>query len=174
MAGLNSPLHLPVGRSSDFIIHIYSCDQWVMKGSVSHVQSGRSMAFHSLMQMILAVQNKMNEIGYPQTSTSSRSWQSGAFSADASYSELEFESGQPEDMMPESIQASFLIRIQFRQNASWQGTLIWMDNKESCAFRSLLELISLIADAVLISQTQYMETEKPSIARTLINNEDVL
>lgn len=38
----------------------------------------------------------------------------------------------------------FLLRVQFRRNASWQGTLQSMKNRKTCIFRSVLELGSLM------------------------------
>ncbi|NLM46965.1 MAG: hypothetical protein GX200_09225 [Firmicutes bacterium] len=43
---------------------------------------------------------------------------------------------------------NFHIRIQFRQNASWQGTIHWLDRKQSKNFRSMLEMVMLIQDAI--------------------------
>ncbi len=41
----------------------------------------------------------------------------------------------------------FFIRVQYRQNSSWQGTIQWMDGKKTAIFRSTLELGNLINDA---------------------------
>jgi hypothetical protein len=38
----------------------------------------------------------------------------------------------------------FLIRVQFRRNTSWQGTLQSMNSRKSCIFRSVLEMGYLI------------------------------
>lgn len=43
--------------------------------------------------------------------------------------------------------ATFVIHVQFRQNASWQGTIQWVDGKKTQRFRSTLEMIKLISDA---------------------------
>ena len=43
---------------------------------------------------------------------------------------------------------SFLVRVQFRQNASWQGTVQWLEEKRTCNFRSLLELLLLIQETL--------------------------
>ena len=39
---------------------------------------------------------------------------------------------------------SFVIQILSTQNATWQGTLTWMDGRKKQPFRSALELIKLI------------------------------
>ncbi len=38
----------------------------------------------------------------------------------------------------------FLIRVQFRRNTSWQGTLQSMNSRKSCIFRSVLEMGYLV------------------------------
>jgi len=55
--------------------------------------------------------------------------------------------------------ATFLIRILFRQNASWQGSVTWLEGGQSQSFRSALELI-LLMDSVLKQD----ENEEPSSA----------
>ena len=46
------------------------------------------------------------------------------------------------------IKATFLVQILFRQNASWQGRLIWIETSSESSFRSALELINLIDSAL--------------------------
>ena len=43
---------------------------------------------------------------------------------------------------------SFVIRVQHRQNSSWQGRLTWMDEDKTVYFRSIWEMIKLIDDAL--------------------------
>lgn len=38
----------------------------------------------------------------------------------------------------------FFVRVQYRCNSSWQGTIQWMDGKQQKIFRSVLELGNLI------------------------------
>lgn len=43
---------------------------------------------------------------------------------------------------------TFLLNIYNRQNATWQGTVTWIDKNEKQQFRSALELIKLIESAL--------------------------
>ncbi|QHI73906.1 hypothetical protein Ami3637_05035 [Aminipila terrae] len=43
--------------------------------------------------------------------------------------------------------ATFILQIKFRQNASWQGTVQWVEKKQTLNFRSALELIKIIDSA---------------------------
>lgn len=51
--------------------------------------------------------------------------------------------------------ASFVVHILHRQNATWQGKVTWMEKDRSQNFRSALELLKLIDDAL----TQNEENE---------------
>lgn len=44
--------------------------------------------------------------------------------------------------------STFLIRIYFKQHANWQGTIQWLEEDKTVPFRSVLELISLLNEAV--------------------------
>ncbi|MDR1060790.1 MAG: hypothetical protein LBL83_06190 [Clostridiales bacterium] len=55
----------------------------------------------------------------------------------------------------EALRLSFVIRLQYRQNASWQGEVQWTDCKSGSAtvqFRSLLELLALMWEARALAQ----------------------
>lgn len=52
-----------------------------------------------------------------------------------------------------SPKATFIVRIHFRQNSTWQGSVTWADNKRTQNFRSALELVRLM-DSALRDQAQ--------------------
>lgn len=41
-----------------------------------------------------------------------------------------------------------MIRIYFRQHADWQGTIQWLEAGKTVPFRSVLEMLSLLNEAV--------------------------
>lgn len=44
--------------------------------------------------------------------------------------------------------ATFYTYVQYRQNATWQGHLIWKEAEKEVEFRSALELIILVDNAL--------------------------
>ena len=44
--------------------------------------------------------------------------------------------------------ATFLVRILFRQHASWQGSVSWVEGHNEETFRSVLELVLLMDSAL--------------------------
>ena len=43
---------------------------------------------------------------------------------------------------------TFIVRVQHRQNSSWQGRITWMEEDKTIYFRSIWEMIKLIESAV--------------------------
>jgi hypothetical protein len=57
----------------------------------------------------------------------------------------------------------FYIRVQYRRNTSWQGTIKWLDGRKSAKFRSVLELAALINDAELKATGRGGESKKQNV-----------
>jgi len=51
-----------------------------------------------------------------------------------------------------SSENSFLVKIKYRQNSSWQGTVQWVETGKVQNFKSCLELIRLMDLAVISSE----------------------
>ena len=54
---------------------------------------------------------------------------------------------------------SFLVKIKYRQNTSWQGTIKWLDGKQTRHFRSCLEMMMLIEDALTSDKVENKRIE---------------
>ncbi len=44
--------------------------------------------------------------------------------------------------------ATFVVRISFCQNETWQGNVTWLDNRQTQNFRSMMELLYLMDSAL--------------------------
>jgi hypothetical protein len=53
-----------------------------------------------------------------------------------------------EENVKEGKLATFSMRLLFRQNASWQGSVYWHEGKSDENFRSALELLFLMDSAI--------------------------
>ncbi|NBK91633.1 hypothetical protein D5278_06495 [bacterium 1XD21-13] len=54
---------------------------------------------------------------------------------------------------------SFVVRVQHKQNNSWQGRITWMEKNQTLHFRSAWELLKLIESAVETTKGPEEETE---------------
>ena len=115
------------------------CDQGVISGryySPGLPEGG--CKFRSMVQFLAETEKMLDEIGFLQSYTAKRS-----FGVLPDYS-LE----RTEEEARNGRRGTFLIRLMFRQHASWQGTVSWLEGKGEQAFRSVLELILLMDGAL--------------------------
>lgn len=46
------------------------------------------------------------------------------------------------------VKGTFTVQIQYRENATWQGKILWVEEKQTSHFRSALEMLKLIDSAL--------------------------
>lgn len=46
--------------------------------------------------------------------------------------------------------ATFVLKVKFQQNATWQGSITWVEENRSQNFRSELEMMKLMMEAMRI------------------------
>lgn len=127
---------MPSGRNV-VIVHVMSYWDKCLKGILSGPRLERPTVFSSLSHLLIIMEELMDRENYPQRGEEPRA-----------FSRTETQPFAPGDPAGESPLATFQIKILFRQNASWQGTLIWTDRELDAQFRSVLELIRLIDSAL--------------------------
>lgn len=57
------------------------------------------------------------------------------------------------DTTPKVGSTAFLVRIIFRQNATWMGEINWLEEDKKLYFRSLLEMVMLMQSALETTET---------------------
>lgn len=62
------------GRSNDFIIRVESGEGISIKGKVEHVATGQARCFNDFLELIMLMQDKLDEKGYPQCDTELRAF----------------------------------------------------------------------------------------------------
>lgn len=121
------------------VLCIDSYEQGVPVGRFYNPGCGRTCVFHSLTQFLIEVEQMLDDMGLPQSFTAGRSFTPRR---DGRLSRWEGERPMSGEL------ATFSIRFLFRQNASWQGSIRWMEGGKEEHFRSALELILLLESAL--------------------------
>lgn len=116
------------------LICVDSYDDLILKGRIYNPSLPGALPFQSGMQMLLSVEELLNHMNFPQR-----------FSAPRSFRKTEHESPQrPDTEQQRGETADFLVKVLFRQNASWQGSVTWLNGGQEEAFRSTWELLLLM------------------------------
>ena len=126
------------------IICIDRYENKVPIGRLYHSSSESGMAFHGAMELLLSLESILEELKGPQSFANRRAFRPPEERAVPSVAA---------ETVREGKMATFALRILFRQNASWQGSVFWYDGKQEESFRSVLELLMLM-DSALSAETQ--------------------
>jgi hypothetical protein len=122
------------------VVCVDSYEDGVFAGRFYNPALSGGQNFRSMMQFILGMDRLLNSMNFPQSFMETRSFgeapaESGISAAD----EAETRQGKL---------ATFSVRVIFRQNASWQGSVLWLEGRREESFRSVLELMLLMNSAL--------------------------
>ena len=157
-------------RCSLFRLEINSHDNAEYQGRVVHMLGNTALPFRSMMECLWAIERMIDGIGYVSKAVKPRTWQgapvSGSSSAKATKRNMAnvsttantFVDGWDTQTEQEALlsmkqsSVSFVVKIQYRQHATWQGTLEWLDGHRTQHFRSTMEMLKLMEEVVEASE----------------------
>lgn len=119
------------------IICIDSYDDRVPIGRFHNPHMSEAMSFHGVMDLLAKVDGLMTEMKFPQSFNEIRTF---------SKAKEERVGTTSQDVLTGKV-GTFAVKIIFRQNASWQGSVTWVEGKAEESFRSVMELLFLIDSA---------------------------
>ena len=125
------------------IVCIDGYENSVPRGRYYNPCLSQGRTFSSLVEFLKSMEDALDAMQLPQSFTASRSVGPPP----------EQQQGAPSTAeVREGVMATFALRILFRQNASWQGSVTWLEGGLEQSFRSALELILLMDGAVAAGQ----------------------
>lgn len=145
------------GMMARMLICVNSHGDGKMGGYLYNQFLPERFVFHDVVQLIEEMDNIFNTISFPQAFLSTRTF--GDKKTIKSPFQKEGVRYMPQkDMINEQgKKGTFMVSVQFRQNATWQGTIVWMDEEKKQHFRSALEMLKLM-DEALAAESDTEET----------------
>jgi hypothetical protein len=121
------------------VVKVFSYENRSPRGILQNPNFEQDVPFDNLTQLLFAMDELFDEIQNPRRAMTPR--------------DFVRESARAKDMggsMPgeEKPVATFRVDVMFRQNASWQGNMVWLDEKKEAQFRSALELVMMMDSAL--------------------------
>ncbi len=117
---------------------IDSYENAVLKGRLYNPYLKEGKKFQSGTQFLIEMEQMLDRMNFPASFTATRTFAALP----------EYETGPPAKPPPDGVVATFTIRILFRQHASWQGSITWLEGRQEQSFRSVLELLLLMDSAI--------------------------
>lgn len=108
-----------------------------------------ALEFHNEVELLMMMDEMMNRINYPQCAVGVRSYRENSPKAAARPEPV---LGKEMLLRQRGVLATFLIHVQYRQYASWQGTVVWAERNIAQTFQSELELLKIIESVLTVSR----------------------
>ena len=118
-----------------------------IRGKLSFNSNNEEMDFISLSDMLLKMESFFDKIAFPQATYKSRCFYESRKIKTYGGS---FEMQTSNENAGRESKATFIVHVKYRQNASWQGEIKWVDENKTQQFRSVLELIKLMDSALSV------------------------
>ena len=130
-------------------------------GRLYHSYSGEERRFSTGEEAIFCLEQLFDSLNFPHPTTKERSFQA---------EKPRTPGRKRERIMKDDALLSkhgdlgtFIVRVQHRQNSSWQGRLTWMEENKTVYFRSVWEMVKLMESALdTVSTPDETAGEEPS------------
>lgn len=121
------------------LVCVDSYEDAILAGRLYNPYLSGGACFQSLMQFLLKMEGLLDNMQFPQPFMASRAFTQPPDRIIQSPPATETQEGKL---------ATFAVRVIFRQNASWQGSVTWLEGGREESFRSVLELALLMDSAM--------------------------
>lgn len=121
------------------VVCVDAYDEGVPKGRLYNPYLPDGESFRNLMDFLLKMEALLDGMNFPQPFEQVRVFSRKTASSASSPPKVEKHEGK---------RATFALRVLFRQNASWQGSVTWLEGGQEESFRSVLELLMLMNSAL--------------------------
>ncbi len=172
MEGTQSYIGTPCG----LVVCIDDTTGGRLSGRFYHFYSRKCHPFCSMDELVFGMEELFEALKFPYPSVKRRDFsgrsQKGRAGGEASpgcsckrgephnFAERRKVMGEEELLAKHGDLGTFIIRVQHRQNSSWQGRITWSDKNKTVNFRSIWEMVRLIGDALdTVSQPEGVEQE---------------
>jgi len=133
------------GDPSQSIVYLMPMQNQTMNGFVYSKYFNKAFRFHNEYQMLSAMDDLFDSVAFPQALLERRSFLNRKIKkiikkADDGMEEITENSLKNE-------KTTFVVHVQYRQNATWQGSITWVEQNRTQNFRSSLEMLKLMEEA---------------------------
>lgn len=119
-----------------------------MSGKYYHFYDRRGEKFGSLDELLFGMERFFERINFPHASTNRREFAKSTIIRTDRKAERRKVMKEDELLAKHGDLGTFIVRVQHRQNSSWQGAVTWVESEQTVHFRSIWEMIKLVESAM--------------------------
>jgi len=148
-----------IGAPNGVVLCVNRIHGQQLSGELYHSYSPEASHFDNVEQMVFHMESLYDMLNFPHPGTKERSFTEPPKSGGQN-------TGRSKVMSDDALLSkhgdigTFIVRVQHRQNSSWQGRITWMESDKTVYFRSIWEMIKLMESAVdTVSEQEEGEAE---------------
>lgn len=116
-----------------------------MVGRIFHCYDENPWPFANVVQLLQQMETFFDAISFPQAATETRSF---GETGKTGIKQLKKICEIDDVTVHRGEKGTFVAHVQYRQNATWQGTLVWVEKECRQGFTSTLEFVKLLDNAL--------------------------
>lgn len=149
-----------IGSVNGVVLCVDSIEGDRFRSRVYHAYNREAIEICCIEQLLFVLDELYNSINFPHPSNNERTFQEKQTDKDLKRERARIMSDE-ELLSKHGDLGTFIIRVQHRQNNSWQGRITWADQDKTLSFRSVWEMVKLIASALdTVSEQEGAPDEK--------------
>ena len=141
---------LYIGAKNGVVLCIDGIDQRGCRGSFCHAYDPDPVPFGSLGEMLFRLEALFDALNFPRRGNSDRNFVDHTENTAGTWPEKVKEKVMTDQelLSKRGDQETFIVRVQHRQNNTWQGRITWADKNKTLNFRSIWEMVHLMENAL--------------------------
>ncbi len=136
-----------IGAPNGVVLCVHAMHSGGPAGELFHGYRTDSVEFGGADQMIYHMEALYNALNFPHPGSNERRF-IPVEKTGTHYTERDRIMKDETLLSKHGDLGTFIVRVQHRQNSSWQGRITWMEQDKTISFRSIWEMIKLIESAV--------------------------
>lgn len=149
-----------IGTPNGVVVCVERVENDRLCAELYHSYSREAVEIINYDQLIFEMEQVLDFINFPRAATNKRFFAGKEKSSPNQDAERARVMSDEELLRKHGDLGTFIIRVQHRQNSSWQGRITWADKNKTVYFRSIWEMVKLIASAIdTVSKQEDSETK---------------
>lgn len=150
-----------MGTPNGVVLCVDQVENHHFQGRIYHAYKDGATEFLNIDEALFHLEQLYDFLNFPHPTTNKRTFSEKRQEADYGKDRQKVMSDEKLLSMHGDL-GTFIIRVQHRQNSSWQGRITWMEENKTVYFRSIWEMIKLVESALDTVSVQEEGSEEAS------------
>ncbi len=138
---------LYIGAPNGIVLCVDEMIDAGIRGRFYHFYQREPVRFESLGELLFLMERFFDDLNFPHRGNRDRNFTEKTIVYSMAKEKEKVMSDQ-ELLGHRGDQETFIIRVQHRQNNTWQGRITWADKNKTLTFRSIWEMVHLMENAL--------------------------